>query len=200
MQGPIPIEKLECLFALLTPDGFKKPTACVASGRPTLFTLDQIKDYIDIHRFVKLMAFTLMPNHFHLAVFNLTSSGLAQYMHKVITAYTKYINAKYGRSGHLFQGSYQRVRVDSDDQLAYLSAYIHRNQRDLPGWCDREQDYPWSSYLDYVSENRFDLLLDTAPILELSRSRADYHEYVKKSGAKDRAPSELLIDLDFAPI
>src|SRR3989344_4890227 len=66
-------------------------------------------------------------------------------------AYAKYFNTKYERVGHLFQGSYKSVHVGDNDQLLYLSAYIHRNPRELKDWKGKEFDYPWSSFQDYIN-------------------------------------------------
>src|SRR3989338_6329347 len=82
-------------------------------------------------RFVELSAFALMPNHIHLLVKETKENSLARYMHRINTAYTKYFNTKYRRSGHLFQSRYKSVLVDDNDQLLYLSAYIHKNPKTL---------------------------------------------------------------------
>jgi len=51
-------------------------------------------------RSIKLIAFVLMSNHFHLLVQNLEDGITSAYMHRVLTAYSKYFNAKYNKKGH----------------------------------------------------------------------------------------------------
>lgn len=135
-------------------------------------------------RYVELLSFCLMPNHFHLIVREIEESGTARYMQRVLNGYTKYYNAKYEASGHLFQGPYKAVHVESNEQLLHLSAYVHRNPRELPGWKDKEHTYAWSSYQDYIDENRWGDLLSTGLILEQFETKNEYHEFVHSSTTK----------------
>jgi len=135
-------------------------------------------------RYVELLSFCLMPNHFHLILREAKEGGIAHYMQRVLNGYTKYYNAKYGVSGHLFQGPYKAVHVESNDQLLYLSAYIHRNPRELPRWKDKEKEYEWSSFRDYIGENRWSGLLSTTLILEQFKTKNEYEKFVHTSAAK----------------
>lgn len=143
-------------------------------------------------RFIELVAFALMPNHFHLLIREVQENGIPQYMHKILTAYSKYINIKHEKDGHVLQGPYRIVHVDNNEQLTYLSAYIHRNPRDLTAWKNKEAMYPWSSYQDYVGANRWHELLSTTYIQEQFENISEYQQFVETSGAKER---ELLEDM-----
>ena len=136
-------------------------------------------------RYVKLINFALMTNHFHLLVNELEEGGIAQYMQRVLCAYTKYFNKKYKKAGHLFQGPYKAVHIKSNKQLLYLSTYIHRNPRELSEWKNREHLYPWSSYQDYIKENRWGRLLEQDIILSQFSNKKEYDDFVKSSPAKE---------------
>jgi putative transposase len=136
-------------------------------------------------RKIELVNFALMPNHFHLTLFEKTEGGIAKYMQRILNAYTKYYNAKYAISGHLFQGKFKRIHVESNDQLLYLSTYIHKNPTEIKGWANKANKYPWSSYQDYVLENRWGELLARDIILEQFNSPGEYQRHVKGSVAKD---------------
>jgi len=136
-------------------------------------------------RYVELVNFTLMPNHFHLSVHQLEENGIAQYMQRILCAYTKYFNKKYNKNGHLFQGPYKATHIKSNKQLLYLSTYIHRNPRELAGWKNKEQSYVWSSYQDYVKENRWGKLLWPDMVLGQFSSKKEYNDFVKTSPAKE---------------
>ena len=110
-------------------------------------------------RYVTLEAFALMTNHVHIAIREEVEGGIITYMQRVLTAYAKYVNTKYGSVGHVFQTPFRAVHVSSNEQLLYLSTYIHRNPREIPGTAGREHEYEWSSYKDYLGENRFPGLL-----------------------------------------
>ncbi len=135
-------------------------------------------------KFIELTSFCLMPNHFHLIVKEVEENGTARYMQRVLNAYTKYYNAKYNKSGHLFQGPYKIVHVKSNEQLLYLSTYIHRNPRELKEWLHKENRYPWSSYQDFLSKNRFEKLLVFNIISGQFKNKKEYEKIVKESTAK----------------
>ncbi len=149
-------------------------------------------------RNVELINFVLMPNHFHLTLCEFKEGGISQYMQRVLCAYTKYFNTRYKKSGHLFQGPYKAVNIKNNDQLLYLSTYIHRNPRELTGWKNKEYMYPWSSYRDYLKNNRWGKLLKQDIILKQFSSKKEYDDFIKSSPAKElieNLGSDLSIDL-----
>lgn len=150
------------------------------------FSLAHISDIQDrlSSRTVELVAFVLMPNHFHLVVKELKEGGTSLYLQRIEIAYTKYFNIKHDRSGYLLQGPFQSVTVDDNAQLLHLSAYIHFNPRELKNWKHKERFYPWSSYLDFVGENRWGGFLSRGIILEQFKGPAEYKDFVETSGVK----------------
>ncbi len=145
---------------------------------------------------VKIIAFSLMPNHFHILVQSSIDNGVSIYMQKVLNGYTKYFNAKYRQSGHLFQGPFRAVHIESNEQLLYTSAYIHLNPKELIASNSKiikhpvfdNSKYRWSSFSDFVGQNRWGKLLDPNIILdqmEGSEKGKDYQKWVEKSGAKE---------------
>lgn len=101
-----------------------------------------------------------------------------------MNAYGKYYNTKYEKSGHVFQGAYRAVHIENDRQLLHVSAYIHRNAREIKQWYRKEDKYPWSSYQDFIGENRWEGLLLPENILGEFKDKKHYHEFVKTSPAK----------------
>jgi putative transposase len=148
-------------------------------------------------RLVELVAFVLMPNHFHCLAREIKPGGVSKYMQRFLNSYTKYFNTKYEQVGHVFQGSFQAVHIEDDDQLLYCSAYIHRNPRELPGWRDREHEYPWSSFPDYVGTNRWGELLKPDIVLDQTGRGDRYRRFVEATRAKDQMMDPTLqIDRD----
>jgi len=135
-------------------------------------------------RTVELVAFCIMPNHFHLIVKESDEGGIATYMQRVLTSYSKYYNTKYKKSGHVFQGPYRAVHVSDDRQLLHLSAYIHRNPREISKWFNKEDEYQWSSYQDFIDENRWGNLIVPDIILEQFKDKTKYKNFVKTSPSK----------------
>ena len=171
---------------------FQSPVTFINLGRPVknfvkhrVFNIDKkIQQNIINNRFVELTSFCLMPNHFHLIIQEVEENGIARYMQRVLNSYTKYYNTKYQKSGHLFQGPYRAVHVENNDQLLYLSTYIHRNPRELKKWFKKESTYLWSSYQDLIGKNRFEELLVVDIINGQFKNKKEYDEFVKSSPAK----------------
>ena len=151
------------------------------------------------NRAVELVVFTQMPNHLHLLASEVTEGGIADYMQRIGTSFTKYSNKKYDRCGHTFQGPYQYKHIKDDNQLCYTSAYIHRNQRELREWRDKEHLYPWSSFQDYAAKNRWGELLKNDMVMERFKDGQEYKEFVDESGAKETKDSDDEIFFRSAP-
>ena len=75
---------------------------------------------------VRLLAYALMPNHFHLLVCT-PKGNLSEFMRHFNISYTGSFNRKYNRSGHLYQGRYKAFLIDEDNYLLEVSRYIHLN-------------------------------------------------------------------------
>ncbi|PIP55923.1 MAG: hypothetical protein COX06_00445 [Candidatus Zambryskibacteria bacterium CG22_combo_CG10-13_8_21_14_all_42_17] len=135
-------------------------------------------------RVVELVTFCIMPNHFHLIVREKEEGGIATYMQRILTSYSKYYNTKYEKSGHVFQGPYKAVHITNDVQLLHTSAYIHRNPREMTMWFRKEDKYLWSSYQDFIGENRWEKLLVTDVVMGEFKDKKHYHKFVETSPAK----------------
>ena len=138
-------------------------------------------------RSVELVNFVLMPNHFHISILEVKEKGIALYMQRVLNSYTKYFNTKYKRSGHLFQGPYQAVHVEDNEQLLYLSAYVHKNPRKIQRINGNKEllNYFWSSYQDYGVKNRWSEFLKPDIVLGQFKNRVEYIDFIKTSPAKE---------------
>src|SRR3989344_156156 len=69
---------------------------------------------------VDILAFVLMPNHYHLLVVPRQDSAVSLFMKKLNMGYAKYFNEKYDRSGALFQGKYKCVAIERDAHFIYI--------------------------------------------------------------------------------
>ena len=94
-----------------------------------------------------LLAYCLMPNHFHFFVKQKSSNSIDKFMNSLCTRYTMYFNKKYKRVGSLYQGVYKAVFVSSEGQFLHLSRYIHKQA--LTPQRDALRNQP-SSYEDYL--------------------------------------------------
>ncbi|MFW0871125.1 MAG: transposase [Patescibacteria group bacterium] len=84
--------------------------------------INQISDPV-----VDILAYNLLPNHFHLVVRQRVDDGISKFMKAVGGGYSAYFNAKYDRSGSLFQGRFKRKHIDNENYLTSILAYVHQN-------------------------------------------------------------------------
>src|SRR3989344_398883 len=98
---------------------------------------------------IEILAYCLMPNHFHFLIKQLVDDGITIYMRRFMNSYVHYVNVKNKRLGPLFQGRFKNVLVDSDEQLLHVSRYIHLNPL-VSNLVANLDDYPWSSYFTYT--------------------------------------------------
>jgi len=118
---------------------------------------------------VDILAFCFMPNYIHLLVRQKIDNGITQFMKKFGTGYAYYFNKRHNRKGHLFQGRYKAINIQSDRQLKTVFVYIHTNPISLIdfNWKEEgtnnkqkaieflEKGYKWSSFLDYIGGQNF---------------------------------------------
>lgn len=95
---------------------------------------------------VDLLAYCLIPNHFHLLIKQGKKRTIEEFMLSLATRYSMYFNKKNKRVGSLYQGTYKAARVKDDAYLLHLSRYIHLN----PLEYTKDLTKAYSSYADYL--------------------------------------------------
>ncbi len=93
---------------------------------------------------MRVLAYCLMPNHFHLALQPFGESDLSRWMQWLTTAHVRRYHRHYDSSGHVWQGRYKSFPIEADDHLYIVLRYIERNPL-RAGLVQRSQDWPWSS-------------------------------------------------------
>lgn len=116
----------------------------------------------------RLHGYCLMTNHLHLVI-QVGEIPLSRIMQNLSLRYTKWINWRQNRIGHLFHGRYKAVMVEADNYLAQLVAYLHLNPV-RAGIGEDPIEYPWSSYRAYLGLEQAPWLT-TEPVLSQFSSR-----------------------------
>lgn len=97
---------------------------------------------------ITLLAYCLMPNHFHFFIKQKNSGSIDKFINSLGTRYTMYFNKKYKRVGSLYQGVYKAVQITNEPQFIYLSRYIHKQALSkLQGEALEAQPCSFAEYL-----------------------------------------------------
>lgn len=128
-------------------------------------------------KIVELVAFCLLPNHFHILLRQVSEGGISKFAKELTNSFTRYFNTKYERIGPIFQGAFKAVHVSSDEQLLHLSRYIHLNP--LVSFVVRDEDfidYPWSSLSHFIKNSSG--MVNVKPVLDQFATPEKYLEFV----------------------
>lgn len=171
----------------ITSRGLRKlPIFYDAQDRRKYLTL--IEEAMELYSF-NLQAYCLMPNHVHL---QLECSGTApgQIMKFIHTKYAKYFNKRYDYSGHVFESRYGSELITSINYELEANRYIHLNPVKA-NLVNRPEDYPWSSYRAYISQDKHPLTISTKQILSYFPNPAIEHfiDYVNQKNTQANVPS-----------
>jgi len=117
-----------------------------------------IDSFPEQDKIVEILKWTLLPNHYHLLLYEKVDGGVLGFVKRLGNAYTKYINIKREASGYLFQNSAKIIQITNDRHFLYIPFYIDLNILDLSKKGVNQnkkieflKNYRWSSFRDYFS-------------------------------------------------
>ncbi len=129
-------------------------------------------------RLVDILAFSIMPNHYHLILRQLQEGGLSSFSRKIQNGFAKYYNIKSGRFGSVFQAMFKAVRVETEDQLIHVVRYTHLNP--VTGFILRDVaeliTYPWTSFSMYMNDS-LDTFIETKTVLSQFSTKKLFREF-----------------------
>lgn len=160
---------------------------------PIFFTEESYQRFLaNLERFrtslnYKIYAYCLLPNHFHLLL-QVDKINISKIMQILMTAYTMYVNKKYDRVGHIFQGRFQSIIVEKETYLLQVHRYIHLNPLKA-GLVDDLEMYSWSSYKQYFAKGNGLPKIDTSLVLGMlsqttSKQKQIFQEFTR-AGLKE---------------
>lgn len=147
MSRPIRIEFSGALYHV-TARGNRREAIYVDDADRERF-LTVLSEVVSVFNWV-CHAWCLMTNHYHLLV-ETPDGNLSKGMRQLNGVYTQASNRRHGRVGHLFQGRYKAILVDSDSYLLELARYVVLNPI-RAGMVENPGDWPWSSYRAMVGQ------------------------------------------------
>lgn len=144
---------------------------------------------------VKLLAYCLMPNHFHLLLKPARKNGATVLVADLANSYTKYFNVKNQRLGNLLQGTFKAKEIDNEESLLQVSRYIHLNpvfssKTNPQGKLKSPSAYPFSSYDEWVVAGRTGLVdqEELTAWLKVFGGREGYRDFVEAKIAPSLPP------------
>lgn len=193
---------LSYLKEYLTPKDTAELTKVLVDPESSARHKAEVVKFIRMNNFygeIILLAYCLMPNHFHFLIKQNRERSIEKFMRSLSTRYVQYFNRRHDkRVGGLFQDAYKAVLIESDNQLLHLSRYIHRNPL-LKGVSLKESPQP-SSYRNYLGFMKQEWVKPEEVLAYFAKSGinsyqafAESNEYEEKSL---KEVSSLLLDME----
>ena len=110
-------------------------------------------DYRDFERLLatvgesvpmRLLAYCLMPNHFHLVLWPHNDGDLGRWMQRLLTAHVRRHHRRHGTDGRIWQGRFKAFPIQADGHLLTVMRYVERNPL-RANLVARAEDWRWSS-------------------------------------------------------
>lgn len=134
-------------------------------------------------KLVEIVAYCIMPTHIHLLLKQIVENGISKYMAKILNSYTRYFNLKHQRKGPLWEGHFNNILVNSDEQLLHLSRYIHLNSTSA-GLVEKPDNWAFSSYLEYIKPHSTKRLCNYDDLFDLNPTQ--YRKFVNDQKSYQR--------------
>ena len=135
---------------------------------------------------IVVIAFSIMPNHFHLFVYD-PEGNLSKFMHDLSSTFAAKYNRRHNQAGHVFQGRFKSQVVDSSKYARVVSRYIHLNIVNTRQFADASveekiellKEFRWSSLAYYLSPSAANDIPWFDPTEVLNQFGSDRTEQIK---------------------
>jgi len=181
---PIFITKRDCQRALDLIKFYRNANLpCKYSRFLTLPKNEKLELYQRINQgkdsLVEIIAFCLMPNHYHFLVKQIKNNGIIQFISNFSNSYAKYFNIKRKQNGPLFQSRFKAIRIETNEQLIHVSRYLHLNPHTayIVKNLKELKNYPYSSFIEYLGKTK-ESICHKELLLSQFESMQDYKRFV----------------------
>ena len=161
-----------------------------ANFRSQIFSKDEeYREFLDILKEaselapMRILAYCLMPNHWHLVLYPQNDGELSKFLHRATLTHTQRYHSKTKTIGygHIYQGRYKSIPVQKDEYFLTLVRYVERNAK-RAGLVKNAEDWKWSSISARLRGNdKQKKLLSPWPVEEPD----DYRFWVNQSESKE---------------
>lgn len=107
---------------------------------------------------IGLLAYCVMPNHWHLVVAPSSTRALSAYMHWITGTHARQWNQRRGRAGqgHVYQGRFRSFPIRDERHLLAVLRYVEANPV-RAGLVEAAARWMWSSAADEGTPDRLEL-------------------------------------------
>ena len=111
---------------------------------------------------MRILAYCLMPNHFHLVLWPRHDGDISRWVHWLLTTYVRRYQKHYHSSGHIWQGRFKSFPIQEDDHLRVVLRYVERNPL-RAAWSSEPKIGAWSSLHGASADFTALIRLDAGP-------------------------------------
>jgi putative transposase len=155
----------------------------VEQGRKLFHSSQDYIDYLNLFKKVdfssccRLIAYCLMPNHYHYLVYITDFELFPKKMMFFFNKYLKFLNAARSENGRYFVNRFQEKIIENERYLIHLCCYIHLNPTKA-GLVQSPEDWPFSNYLEFIGK-RCGELYDKTFFEQFIGSHSEYGEFIQ---------------------
>ncbi|HEX9934899.1 MAG TPA: transposase [bacterium] len=155
----------------------------VIYGRKLFYSSQDYVDYLNLFKQIdflsscRLIAYCLMPNHYHYLAYIIDPELFSKKMMFFFNKFLKSLNVARHESGRYFVNRFQAKTVNNERYLIQLCCYIHLNPLKT-GLVKSLEDWPFSNYLDFMGKRRGELW-DKTFFDKFIGTATDYEGYIR---------------------
>lgn len=138
---------------------------------------------------VAVIAYCLMPNHYHFLLRQETELPLSRWIQWLFNGYVQAVNKQQERSGTLFESKARHIWVDRDSYLLHLARYIHINPL-VANLVSKPEKWLYSNYLEWTDQRNGNLV-DKEFIKSYFPESNDYKDFVIDYAVENKLVEQL---------
>lgn len=137
---------------------------------------------------IGIVSYCLMPNHYHFLLKQLQKNGIRFFMAQILNSFTRYYNILNKRKGPIFLTQFRSKKIYTEEQLIYVSRYIHTNPF-ASYVVDTIEDifnYPYSSIKAYLQKENLEKIDREVVLNYFGNNPQKYKEFIIKNADEQK--------------
>ncbi|HOL36027.1 MAG TPA: transposase [bacterium] len=106
-------------------------------------------------KLVDIIAYCIMPNHFHIILKQVSDGGVAKFMAKITHSYAKFFNRRKKKIGPVWAGRYRCSKIETKNEFLCISRHLHMEPV-FVGLVKTPGQWQYSSFNEYINRKTGD--------------------------------------------